>query len=291
MGGHVLSEQLKSPTNYKEQISLLNNKGFTVDDSIDCVAFLSHVNYYRISGYMLPFKNSPVPFSQIIDIYNFDYYLQCLIYKTISKIEVSLRSNLSYYHAHKYGADGYMFSENFGNKNRHDILIHDIEKYIARNSKTAVITHHEIKYGGKLPIWVVIDFFTLGTLSHFYRDMKNSDKAFIALDLYNANYQMVDSWLRCLNDLRNRCAHYSRLYFWKFPSIPKLSKDLDFKFERRLFPQLYILKLMYPYPDKWNDDFYMPLCDIMDKYKNSIDTIHIGFPSDWKDLLKNFIGG
>ena len=57
----------------------------------------------------------------------------------------------------------------------------------------------------------------MGMLSYFYRGMKNKDKATIAQSLYGVNYQTLESWLRCMTDLRNRCAHYSRIYYWVFP--------------------------------------------------------------------------
>ena len=47
--------KLKAPTTYEEQIQLLRNKNIIISDVDLCMDFLSKVNYYRLSGYYLPF--------------------------------------------------------------------------------------------------------------------------------------------------------------------------------------------------------------------------------------------
>lgn len=50
------------------------------------------------------------------------------------------------------------------------IILHFFKK------STPVVRHHMNKYDGHFPIWVIIEYFSLGTLSYFYRGMKNNDK-------------------------------------------------------------------------------------------------------------------
>ena len=145
--------------------------------------------------------------------------------------------------------------------------------------------HHTQVYGGSFPIWVIIEYFSLGMLSYFYADLKNPDKAVIAKKLYHANYQMLESWLHCLTDLRNRCAHYSRLYYWNFASVPNMG-NFPYVPDRTLYTQIYILKLMYPDRAEWKSYFYTPLTRLLKKYQDQIQLNHIGFPVDWKDKLK-----
>ena len=116
--------------------------------------------------------------------------------------------------------------------------------------------------------------------------MKNTDKAYIAETLYNVNYQALGSWLRCLTDLRNRCAHYSRIYYWIFPALPKMPTQEKYVPTRRLFAQLYMLKYLYPDPDKWNKEFLKPLEKLMYTYKPYISKKHLDFPYRWKSMLK-----
>jgi len=287
-----MSKSLKHPTTFQQQIAILENRNIIVSNHTFAETFLSHTNYYRFSGYILPFYNSihkqnlpAVRFEQIAGVYSFDEKLRSLLFAVIEKIEIYLRTQIAYYSAHHYGPDGYMDANNFNNKHNHVKFQNLLKKVIDDNRKSPVVRHHNINYGGKFPIWVIIDYFTLGMLSYYFTDMKNRDKAALASNMYNVNYQVVSSWLRCLTDLRNRCAHYSRLYYWKFPAIPKMPKGETYKSDRTLFSQIYMLKYLYPDKKTWEKDFVKPLASLMKKYKRYISKDDIGFPYRWKSML------
>lgn len=209
-----------------------------------------------------------------------------LISSAIEVIETYIRTQLAYYHAHTYGAEGYMNYSAFNKRHNHTSFQKHINQCIKENSNTLVVKHHNEYYDGHFPIWVIIDYFSIGMLSYFYRGMKNKDKAILAKNLYGINYQTLDSWLRCLTDLQNRCAHYSRLYYWVFPALPKMPPSENYVPTRRLFSQLYMLKLMYPNPQNWNQEFINPLIKLIKLYKSSISLKHLDFPYHWKSLLK-----
>lgn len=73
---------------------------------------------------------------------------------------------------------------------------------------TLVVQHHKEKYNGQFPIWVIIEFFSMGMLSYLYADLKSADQKMIAKKSYHKSSVCLKSWLRCLTDLRNRCAQY-----------------------------------------------------------------------------------
>lgn len=285
--------ELKAPTTFEEQVKLLRDKNIIIKDEDSCINFLSKVNYYRLSGYYLPFIRKheekcfiSIDFERIMNIYYFDAKLRNLISSAIEEIEIYLRTQLSYYHAHKYGAEGYIDSSTFGKWHNHQKFMKHIQTCIYENKNTLVVKHHKKHYDGHFPLWVISDYFSIGMLSYFYRDMKNTDKAYIAETLYNVNYQALGSWLRCLTDLRNRCAHYSRIYYWIFPALPKMPTQEKYVPTRRLFAQLYMLKYLYPDPDKWNKEFLKPLEKLMYTYKPYISKKHLDFPYRWKSMLK-----
>ena len=284
--------ELKKPTTFEEQLLLLEKKNIIIDDKEACLDFLSKTNYYRLSGYYLPFikkENNKcfidVSFNRLKNIYTFDSELRNLISSVIEKIEVHIRTQLTYHHSHTYGSEGYMSSFSFNKRHNHEAFLKRIETCIYENSNTLIVKHHQEHYAGHFPFWTIIDFFSIGMLSYFYRGMKNADKAQIAKSMYGVNYQTMESWLRCLTDLRNRCAHYSRLYYWIFPALPKMPSSEKYVPTRRLFAQLYMLKLMYPTPEHWNTDFVKPLIKLTKKYKSYISLKHLDFPHRWKSLL------
>lgn len=284
--------QLKKSKTYKEQVEILKKKGLVVGNDGDVVNFLNHVNYYRFSGYFLPFISQSdkkfhdkTSFEKLKNIYYFDSELRKLLMGTIDEVEIYLKSQISYYHSQKYGAEGYTDGVNYNAKHNHSAFMQRVAACIAENQRTLVVKHHMNNYGGHFPIWVLIEYFSIGMLSYFYRDLPNNDKAAIAKDTYGVNYQVLDSWFRCITDLRNKCAHYSRLYYWIFTALPRMPQGETYVPTRRLFAQLYMLKLMYPDQKKWNDNFVKPLSKLMRKYKDDIDKAHIDFPYKWKPML------
>lgn len=292
MGAHFMYSPLKSPSTYQQQLALLKSRGIVVNSTPECESFLQRVNYYRLTGYTLPFKDSAsdtfkdLSFYRLECVYYFDTELRNLVALAIEKVEIYLRAQLSYYHAHHYGAEGYMDANHFNARHKHIEFQERVTHCISDNSKSPVVKHHISKYGGKFPIWVIIDYFSLGMLSYFYTDMKNPDKAYLAQNLYGTSFQVLTSWLKCLTDLRNRCAHYSRLYYWIFPAVPKGMKGDSFVYGHDLFSQLYMLKQLYPEKDRWNEDFLNPLSRLIKKYNSYIELSHIGFPNNWKSILK-----
>ena len=104
--------------------------------------------------------------------------------------------------------------------------------------------------------------------------------------MYGINYQIFESWTRCITDLRNKCAHFTRLYYWTFTAIPKMPAEVKYVPNRRLFAQLMMLKLMYPDHERWNRDFVRPLIKLVKDFKPYISYSHIGFPYQWKSMLK-----
>lgn len=295
--GHIFCKgktmKLKRETTFEEQLELLRKKGIIINTPKDCIKFLQQVNYYRFSAYYLPFRDADsqilfknVEFERIKKIYEFDQAIRRLIFSAIEDIEIYLRTQIVYYHVHKYGSEGYRNPNCYNERHNHSDFSHRLSVCINENRKTLVVQHHMCKYDGHFPFWVIIEFFSMGMLSHFYRDLTTQDRKQVAKDLYNTNYKNLESWMRCITDLRNRCAHYSRVYYWIFPAIPKMPTEEKYIPTRRLFAQLYMLKLMHPNKEKWNNEFLNPLTKLVKKYKADISLKHLDFPYCWKSLLK-----
>lgn len=153
------------------------------------------------------------------------------------------------------------------------------------NLNAKYIRHCE-KCNIKFPIWYIIEFFSMGMLSFFYSDLQSRDRKAIAKETFNfPSADCIVSWLRCLTDLRNRCAHHSRLYYWTFSSIPQMPKKCNYKGDRKLFTQIFILKYLYPDKNVWNNHIVIEIETLIDEFFPAISLSHIGFPKNWKHLL------
>ena len=118
-----------------------------------------------------------------------------------------------------------MEADNFVNPEYHKTFLDDIEEEIRRNAKAPFVKNfHENYEGGNLPIYALVEVFSFGTLSKFYKNMKNPDKKAIAKS-FGVGYTYFESWLESISYVRNICAHYGRLYNAKLSKTPILYKE------------------------------------------------------------------
>ena len=117
--------------------------------------------------------------------------------------------------------------------------------------------------------------------------MKTQDKKAIAKQLFNTSFLYLETWLKCLTVLRNKCAHYARLYNTRFIVRPKL--NLNINREPYLFEQLIVLKNLYKNAKMWNNNFIVTLSALMEEYGVYINLENIGFPENWEEILRYYI--
>ena len=164
-----------------------------------------------MTAYFLPFKQSDesydsgTDFDTVYQIYEFDRKMRLILFSAIEEIEIFLRSTLAYYHASKYDALGYLDNKNYYPKHKHHEFLSRINTEIEKRKKEPFVKHHIDKYGGNFPIWVMIELFPFGALSHFYSDMQISDQKHIARTFFKTHQKALRSWLICCTDLRNFC--------------------------------------------------------------------------------------
>ena len=250
--------EIKQPRTYDEQIDILRRHGCVIGDEADCIDKLASIGYYRISAYFLPFRKADgsyitgTDFRTVFRIYEFDRKFRHIIFGAIDVIEIYLRSTLSYFHSSKYGSIGYKDASSFGSRHNHEKFEANLAREIANNNKIPFVKHHIDNYDNKFPLWVAMELFTFGMLSYFYNDLKTSDQKAVARQMGQNNHELA-SWLRCCTDLRNACAHYSRLYNRIFTAAPSGLSLTEWE-GRRLWGAVLMLRSLYKSSDKWNSE-------------------------------------
>lgn len=283
--------ELKPATTYEEQLQKLKSRGVLITDEAFCLQKLEEINYYRLTAYFLPFRTDSdsyrpgTSFHTVYRIYEFDRKLRRLLFSAIEEVEVYLRAKFAYYHAHKYGALGYLNQTNFSDKFDYDKFKHNLDREIDNNKKTPFVRHHIEHYESQFPIWVAVELFSFGMLSRFYSDLLTPDKKLLASTLYHTTYRNLSSWLRCITDLRNICAHYGRLYYRLLPAIPA-NLPIPEQDKRRLWGAVLALKELYPSRDKWNNEYLPAMGALVAEYRGNISLRCIGFPDNWEVQLK-----
>ncbi len=116
-----MAENYQKPAlTFEEQLEHLKNYGLIISDHDSALSQLSTISYYRLSAYWYPFrqrdKDSNITsnfaegtsFDDVIKLYEFDRHLRLLILDAIERIEVYIRTLITYHLGHSYGAFGYV---------------------------------------------------------------------------------------------------------------------------------------------------------------------------------------
>ncbi len=286
-------KQHQPPMTIEEQVENLKNIGLIVEDEEYAKRILNDISYFRlIKAYSLTLKSKNgiyaenVSFEQLVELYRFNANFRQIIFPEIEKVEINVRCRVANYFAEQYGVLGYLKEDNFVNPKYHQSFIDDIEGEIRRNSKAPFVKNFRDNYeGGKLPIYALVEVFSFGTLSKFYKNMKNSDKKVVAKS-FGVGFTYLESWLESISYVRNICAHYGRLYNAKLSKTPMLYKEYSEIGigNNRIFGVLLCLKQLLKNDSHWNI-FVDKIEMLFEKYE-SVDIKTMGFPENWKELLE-----
>ncbi len=281
----------KLPATINQQIDKLRERGCVIENEAYAEETLTYINYFRLSNYFEPFCVSKdryeegTTFENIMRVYEFDRKLRSILLAALEEVEIALRAAISNYHALKYGALGYQNSSNFDFRHNHNAFMGKIKHLVETNEEREFVKHYNNKYRGNFPLWVVMELFSFGTLAFFYKDMHSSDKKELADIYYNCSSSELDNWIFCLNELRNYCAHYNRLYGNSFPVEPRKPRELDCELQPDVFGYIIVMKQVYHAPEDWNRQVVKPLARMIKQYSDVIRLAHLGFPEDWEQQI------
>ena len=286
----------KPSLSYAEQIKLLKSRGLQIADEDRAEHYLRHLNYYRLSGYWLPFEQDHAThrfkqgtsFEDVLNLYVFDRELRLLLLDAIERIEISVRANWAYVLACNYGPHAYLDAEHAHRKNWHQTNLSKLTSEIDRSDELFIKHYQETYTEPQLPpTWSVTEVMSLGALSHWLTNLKPSDRADIAA-VYGINEFVLKSFMRHLTYVRNLCAHHSRVWnrsltvTTAIPRKPKaLAASCNANQDRRIYNTLaicqYLMQIISP-----NSTWAERLIALV--HEHDIDTKFMGFPMNWAEL-------
>lgn len=226
----------KPPIHTQSQLNQLIARGLVVQDQATGIQVLNSVGYYRLSGYLYPFRtrnsNGSVldtyypgsMLDEVLQLYEFDRQLRLLL-DAIERIEVAVRTQVTYHFAMKYGPFGHANPNNFHPQFNHTGWLSDAQLEVTR-SNDKFINHFQQKYDGfpLVPIWMLTEVISIGSLSRLYKGLDNKDKLPIA-SYFNIPHKRLADWLHPITYIRNVCAHHSRLWNRELSIRPDVVKD------------------------------------------------------------------
>ncbi len=126
---------------------------------------------------------------------------------------------------------------------------------------------------------------SFGNLSSLFSILQDDDQKAIA-NYYKTDAKYLKNWILCLVEVRNICAHFTRLYNMPLKENPKLYKE-NMKFKKKqnkLFPILLIMKRMLNSNSQW-DSLLKDIKHTFSKYDYCFNLSFMGFPKNWKEIL------
>jgi len=292
----------KKPLTIQDQIDQLKERGLIISPEDDAAHFLSHISYYRLGEYWYVMQVDKVEhtfkpnsrFSDIIRLYNFDRELRILLFDVIEKLEISLRTKMIYHLSHEFNPWWFQNFDLFQDSRALVKTLSNLEEEISR-SKDITIKSHFKKHKDDLrfpPAWKSLEQTSFGALSKLYGNLKNTIKSkdVIAKEFGVVNHTFLPSWLQSISQIRNYCAHHSRLWNRNLPGAPKLLPNPPNKWVRQIpkqheFQYLYIhlcimkylLNIVQP-----ENHFTERLYILFEKYPN-VDRNALGMKPDWQE--------
>lgn len=282
------------PMTIDEQVENLKSIGLIVDDEEYAKKILNDISYFRlVKAYSLNLKpkngcyDKQTTFREIVALYLFNANFRQIIFPEIEKVEINVRCRVANFFAEQYGVLGYLQAENFADENYHAQFLKDINEENGRNSKAPFVRNFRENYeGGNLPIYALVEVFSFGTLSKFYKNMLNKDKKAIAKS-FGVGYTYFESWLESISYVRNICAHYGRIYNAKLSKTPILYKEYTQVGigNNRIYGVLLCLKHLLKNDVHWN--LFVDKIELLfDKYQY-VKISTMGFPENWRELLQH----
>ena len=254
----------KRPLSLDEQADQLIARGL-IANLEDMICRLKAVNYYRLSGYLFPFRKidssgikletfiAGTRLEEVWQRYNFDRRLRILLLDAIERIEVAVRTRLVYHFVQINGAFGHLQKQNLPGFKKHSFLKNlwrnlksllrckglkqsDHQRWLTalreeqRRSSEEFAKHFRNLYGDHhdhFPLWMACELMTCGSTLQFLNSVDRCIVKKVASEFGFPDQQLL-SWTKALFALRNSCAHHSRI--WNRvsgvkPSVPGKNKN------------------------------------------------------------------
>ncbi len=283
----------KPPLTFPQQVELLKDRGLSIKDESEAIEVLQNINYYRLSAYFPPVQSERDVFidgtnlDDVMILYEFDRQLRTLLFEGLERIEITVRTQLAYHLAHKYGPWGYLEFKNFYFRFNHYDWLKKVRDNISR-SHEVFIKHYYSKYASEkdLPVWIVCEAISFGQISQLFSGLWKQDKQEIARSHFDIAEILLTSWLHTIVYVRNLCAHHSRIWNRTLAIQPmgdKKDGDWDNIRKDRIFSVFLIIKNLMLVRSNW-DQWRGKLLTLLGEFPE-VDVGKMGFPENWRDVL------
>lgn len=288
----------KLPISTADQIAMLQARGLLITDNKKAESYLSNISYYRLRAYTFPFQDNTDPkhpftkkisFDDIINLYVFDRQFRLFVLDELEKIEISMRTQVIYHWAMEHGSHWHLNKALFRNSKQYDKDFERLRQEVDRSLET-FIDHYKTKYTQPVdpPCWMSLEVSSFGHLSLFFRNLKMGKQKKAVTKYYGLyDVAILENWMHSFSNIRNVCAHHSRLWNRRLTAhimLPKRPLNSFIKNQEvlayKIYPALccmkYVLDIISP-----SHSYTKRLKELMVKCPLAQEK-EMGFPANWK---------
>lgn len=294
-------------------ITTLQSKNIVFSNVPAAEKTLSDINYYKFKMYLHPFFDLTIPkkyvvgtkFEDALELYRFDDELRDILFSIIGRIEIKLKTKLdSTICSFTNDIFWYLNLNYYKRKQQNEIasLLNKLNgAFLTSQEKYA--EHYKLNYYNdssdnfKLlpPFWIISELMTLGDIAKFY-NLLDINKFNIARPRHNildnlanqfgaSNMRALVSWIFLIRDIRNRCAHHTRLWnsILREPADIRNQITLAPTHSNRIYLSFVMLHIMIKKLNISDIDLKQILLDLQTKYpifKTLANSA--GFPINWE---------
>lgn len=218
---------LPLPTNYTKVyedenalVAKLIARGLVVDDENELRQILRVVGYYRLTGYLYPFRKAGsedyeggTTLASVWRLYSFDRRLRLVAADALARIEVAVRAKTMEYHTAYCNGDPFAYCKQTdmpGLSGQSFVRFVDaVDKAVrqAERANNPAVVHHVALHGQtKVPVWMLMENLSFGDVMVYYRGLPNAVQQKVAND-FGIWPSAFRGWLNLLRNARNICAH------------------------------------------------------------------------------------
>tara|TARA_R110002012_G_scaffold276025_5_gene462850 strand:+ start:11087 stop:11986 length:900 start_codon:yes stop_codon:yes gene_type:complete len=288
----------KKPFTVDQHIELLRARKLIIDDEERAKKYLANIGYFRLSGYMYHLQSvdgehnfkEGIKFGDIILHYQFDKKLRSLFLEYLERIEIALRARLTDRYSNSHGFYWYTDKSLFEDQGIYNSINQEIRDHFS-DPQERFLKAFKNKYTSESlpPSNMALEILTLGKLSRLYRGLKNQSEKVQIADDFQLPSTILSSWLVYLTNVRNICAHHSRLWNKKVtadrPTIPTRRKyqfkgEIPTDFNTTVYGIAAMIDRLLTATNPSNH-FINKLVKLIDD-NPTINTLSMGFPSNWR---------
>ena len=216
---------MKTATTIDEQLALLKSRGMGIADEEKAREILMDVGYYRLGFYWFPYERTypskadrdhrfrpGTVFEHAVRLYYFDHDLRSVLSPYLYRIEVNLRTYVTYVVSNYYRENPIWFAD----KRIVDGGFVDSlpARYETIRRNDAISRHHrKHKSDVYAPAWKTLEYMTFGDMLTLFSALKDEELKLRIVARYDLrNLSVFSSYMNTIRVLRNLCAHGHNVY-------------------------------------------------------------------------------